>query len=269
MDIAPALPDPSRAALANDRIRLHHAILGSLLLVTGIWIVWLAGWLLGWPPGDFGVLPRQLDGLVGIALAPLAHGSFEHLMSNTLPLGMLTCLALYAYPLATRWALPAVWLGSGLGVWLFARDSSHIGASGVTHGLMFFLFTIGVLRRDRLAIVISMTVFFLYGGMLLTVLPREERISFEYHMAGAVMGILAAIVLRRRDPVPPRKRYSWEEESEDAGSDQELELPRPGDVPILWKRSPVPEGARIIAFPADRARLPAREEEREEEDSVR
>jgi len=264
MDIAPAVPEPTRTAAANDRIRLRHAIAGSLILVAGIWIVWLAGWLLGWPPGDFGVLPRRVEGLIGIALAPLAHGSFEHLMSNTLPLGLLGCLALYAYPLATRWALPAIWLGSGLGVWLFARDSSHIGASGLTHGLMFFLFAIGLLRRDRLAIVIAMTVFLFYGGMLLTILPREEHISFESHMAGAAMGVLAAIVLRRRDPEPPRKRYSWEEESVEDAGDDELELPRPDQVPVLWKRSPPPAGgARVIAFPASRARSPIDDEDQD------
>jgi len=261
MDIAPALPEPDRVSAANDRIRLRYAIAGSLILAAGIWVVWLAGWLLGWPPGDFGVVPRQAEGLIGIALAPLAHGSFEHLMSNTLPLGLLTCLALYAYPLATRWALPAIWLLSGLGVWLFGRDSSHIGASGLTHGLMFFLFVIGLLRRDKLAVAISLVVFFLYGGMLMTILPREAHVSFESHMAGAVVGVLAAIALRRRDPEPPRKRYSWEDEGEPPAQDEELELPRPADVPVLWRRSAVPGGAQIIAFPTARASRPTRDEE--------
>src|SRR5690606_35713921 len=99
---------------------------------------------------------------------------------------------LYAYPLAARIAIPMIWLLSGLGVWLFARDSTHVGASGITHGLMFFLFVIGLLRRDRLAVVTSLVVFFLYGGMVMSVLPGEERISFEYHLAGAVAGLLAA-----------------------------------------------------------------------------
>ena len=43
-------------------------------------------------------------------------------------------------------------LGSGLGVWLFARESFHFGASGLTHGLMFFIFVSGILRHDRLSI---------------------------------------------------------------------------------------------------------------------
>src|SRR5690606_9771465 len=152
---------------------------------------------------------------------------------------LLASLTLYCYPRAARVALPMIWLLSGLGVWLFARDSFHVGASGITHGLMFFLFVIGLLRRDRLAVATSLVVFFLYGSMLLSVLPGEERVSFEYHLAGAAAGLLAAILLRRRDPVPPRKRYSWEDEEDrlQPAGDDELELPRPQQVPVLWHRA--------------------------------
>ncbi|HET9033754.1 MAG TPA: rhomboid family intramembrane serine protease, partial [Dokdonella sp.] len=119
-------------------------------------------------------------------------------------------------------------------------------------GLMFFLFLIGLLRRDRLGVAISMVVFFFYGGMLLTVLPREEHVSFEYHLAGAVVGALAAILFFRLDPKPVRKRYSWEDEEDDeqAAFDSELELPRPHDVPVLWHRdSESSESSRILKFP--------------------
>lgn len=248
MDIAPPLPDPTPVALARDRKRLQYAAIGAGALIAGIWIAWLGAWLLGWPPGELGLRPRRLDGLAGILAAPFAHASFAHLMSNTLPLGVLACLTLYCYPRAARIALPAIWVLSGIGVWLFARDANHVGASGITHGLMFFLFLIGLLRRDRLAVVTSLAVFFLYGGMLVSVLPGEERISFEYHLAGAVAGVLAAIVLRRRDPLPPRKRYSWEDEPDlEPAGDAELELPRAQEVPVLWHRNPdAGSGARVV-----------------------
>ena len=130
--------------------------------------------------------------------------------------------------------LPTIWLLSGLGVWLFARDSVHVGASGVASGLMLFLFLTGLLRRDRLAVVTSLVVFFLYGSMLASVLPTEQHISFEYHLAGAIAGALSAILFFRRDPLPPRKRYSWEDEPDIEPGDDELEPPRPVDVPALW-----------------------------------
>ena len=251
MDIAPPTPEPGSAAVKFDRERINYAIFSAAILLAGIWLVWMGSWLLGWSMDDLGIEPRQLRGLVGILSAPLAHASFDHLMSNTLPLALLATLTLYAYPLATRFALPMIWLLSGIGVWLFARESVHVGMSGINHGLMFFLFLTGLLRRDRLGIAISLVVFFFYGGMLLTVLPREEHISFEYHLAGAISGLLAAILLFRLDPRPPRKRYSWEDEEEEIdGLDAEFDLPRPDAVPVLWKRDPQQtESARILPFP--------------------
>ncbi len=236
MDIAPANPEPNETTVRYDRERIRYAITSAALLVAGIWLVWLGGWLLGWSMNDLGVAPRTLKGLVGIVFAPLAHASFEHLVSNTLPLAVLATLTLYAYPRAAQLALPTIWLLAGLGVWLFARSSVHVGISGITHGLMFFLFLTGLLRRDRLGIAISLVVFFFYGGMLLTVLPREQHVSFEYHLAGAVVGIAAAIGLFRLDPKPARKRYSWDDEDDDIEAiDAELEMPRPAQVPVLWQ----------------------------------
>jgi len=249
MDFARPTPEPTATSVEQDRRRIRYAAVGAACLLAGIWLVWLAGWAFGWRLGELGIVPRQPHGLIGILTAPFAHASFEHLMSNTLPLGVLATLVLYCYPRAARIALPMIWLLSGLGVWLFARDSVHVGASGIVHGLMLFLFAIGFLRRDRLAVVTSLVVFFLYGGMLLSVLPHEERISFEYHLAGAVAGLAAAFALRQRDPVPARKRYSWEIEPQVPPADEELELPRPHDVPVLWQRDAGDSRhGRVIAF---------------------
>jgi membrane associated rhomboid family serine protease len=231
----PAQPEPTPTAVHHDRKRVRYAVLGAFALVGGVWIAWIASQLFGWSLGDLGISPREPAGLLGILTAPLAHASFAHLMSNTLPLALLATLTLYCYPLGARWAIPMIWLLSGLGVWLFARPSVHVGASGIANGLMLFLFVMGLLRRDRLAVVTSLVVFFLYGSMLLGVLPREAHVSFEYHLAGAVTGMLAAFLLYRLDPAPARKHYSWEDEPDvEADPDEELELPRPADVPALW-----------------------------------
>jgi len=255
MDIAAPTPEPTAQTVRRDRVRAGYALLGAAGLVLGIWLAWLGAWLLGWNVDDLGVRPRDLHGLVGIFTAPFAHASFEHLMSNTLPLGLLASMALYAYPRATRYALPLIWLVSGAGVWLWARTSVHVGISGIVYGLAFFLFFIGLLRRDRLGTAISLLTFFLYGGMVLTVLPRDPDVSFEYHLFGALAGVIAAFWLRQRDPAPPRKRYSWEEEEEAAAlatRDDELEPPSPDQVPVLWEgpRRRAPGGDNVIRFPA-------------------
>ena len=137
---------------------------------------------------------------------------------------------------------------------MWARPAVHVGISGVTHGLMFFLFVIGLVRRDRLGVAIALLVFFLYGGMTMTVLPREPEVSFEYHLAGAVMGVLAALLTFRRDAATPRKTYSWEHEDDagdlraDAAANDELEPPSPRDVPVLWQRTPRGGGNNVIVL---------------------
>ena len=239
MDLAPVVPEPTAAVVQRDRKRVRYAAIGALALLAGVWICWLGAWAMGWDMLDLGIRPRDPHGLIGIVTAPFVHGSFAHLMSNTLPLALLTGLALYAYPRATRFALPFIWIFSGLGVWLFARPSTHVGISGIVHGLMFFVFLLGVFRRDRLGIAIALLVFFLYGGMVLTVLPRDPDISFEYHLFGAIAGLIAAIALFRLDPLPPRKRYSWEDEEESL---------EPFDEEAFLAPSPRPT-ARVIAFP--------------------
>lgn len=213
-DIDPA-KTPTHTLIRNDKKRIQLAFLGIVPIMMGIWLLWGLAALLGWSLDDFGIRPRQLGGVIGILTAPLVHASLSHLLSNTLPLFLLGTLLLYTYPLAVRWALPIIWIGSGIGVWLFARPSVHIGISGFTHGLMFFLFLVGLLRRDRVAVTIAFVVFFLYGSMTMTVFPREPEISWEYHLAGALSGIIAAIFLRRVDPLPTPKKYSWDFESEE------------------------------------------------------
>jgi hypothetical protein len=158
------------------------------------------------------------------------------------------------YPRATLRALPVVWIGSGLGAWLLGDAGTwHLGASGLTHGLMFLVFALGLLRRDRPAIAAAMIAFFLYGGMLLTVLPHEPGISWQAHLGGAVAGLLAAWWFRGSDPLPPRRRYSWELDDElPAATRYEhdgLEPPRPVQVPVLWQR---PESAGSTVVPLRR-----------------
>jgi hypothetical protein len=99
---------------------------------------------------------------------------------------------------------------------LFARPSFHVGASGLGFGLLSFVFTIGVLRWERQAIALAMIVSFLYGSMIWGIFPYDASVSWETHLSGALIGIVLAFALRWFDPPRPRKRYSWEDEEQDA-----------------------------------------------------
>lgn len=219
------------------RDRFRRALMASMLFVVLIGAIHFAGpWL-----GDlhaFALVPQSAAGLVGILTAPLIHGSPEHWLANSASLLILGTLVGTVYPRASLHALPLIWLVAGLGTWIIGRPSFHIGASGITHGLLYLLMFLGLLRRDRPAIAAALIAFFFHGGMLLTILPREPGVSWEYHFSGAIGGILAAFLWRHADPEPPRQRYSWEEEedAQAAAVDPELELPSPGVVPVLWQR---------------------------------
>ena len=231
-------PDPAAQA-AHDRQRFRRGLITAGGFIVLLW--WIKAFELAFDL-DFGVLgnrPREWAGLLGVLTAPLLHGSVAHLMSNTLALLVLGTLAFASFPKASWRSLPLIWGLAGLAVWGFARESFHIGASGLTHGLMFLLLTLGLMRRDRVAIATGFIAFFLYGGMLLTVLPREPGVSWEYHLAGAVFGVISGLLWARLDPLPPRKRYSWEIEEELEAEQRALEQATwepapPADVQPLW-----------------------------------
>ncbi|MCR9142142.1 MAG: rhomboid family intramembrane serine protease [bacterium] len=187
--------------------RDHQADLGHLrrsfrIAAMALVIMWFLRFLetsMGIEMIRLAIVPRESFGLIGILTAPWIHGDFAHLISNSLPVLFLGTGLLYLYPRSAPIVLAVVYIGGGLGVWLFARSSAHLGASGVTYGLVTFLFFSGVLRRDPPAIGLSLIVAFLYGGTIWGVLPIEQGVSFESHLAGAVLGLLCALLLRNRD----------------------------------------------------------------------
>ena len=209
-------PAPGSASQSRDHFsRLAQALLWPTVAVGALWLVAAVQSATGINYVWLGVFPRTLNGLPGIVTAPLIHESWQHLLSNTAPLLGLGVIAMYGFPRATRHAVPVIWLLSGLGVWLFGRESFHIGISGLTHGLMFYVVLMGFLRRDPLSIALALVVFLLFGGMASGIIPTEPAISFEYHLFGAMAGVLAAVGLRRMDPMPARIRRSYEETEDD------------------------------------------------------
>lgn len=193
---------------------LQQSLLITMVFVTVLWLIKVSELWFSMPLGEWGVYPNKVSGLVGVVFAPLIHGSWQHLLSNTLPTIILGTMLLYGYPKSRWWTLAAVWLLSGIGVWIWGRESFHIGASGLSHGMFFFLLFMGIFRRDKRSVALLMIAFFMYGSMVMTIFPREPEVSFEYHLFGAVSGVISAIAFRNADPKPAIKRYDWEGDDE-------------------------------------------------------
>ena len=212
------VPDPAYNAAPGRRADFRLATKLALGFVALLWLVHLMHWGLDLGPEPLGVRPRRIDGLPGILLAPLVHGDFGHLFANSVPLVVLGTMMLYLYPGSSLRVLPAVYVGPGVLVWLFARDSVHFGASGLVYGLAGYLLVAGLLRRDRRAVAASLLVCFVYGSLAWGVLPIQPGVSWETHLAAGVIGVLMAFALRRLD-VPPRKRYTWEDEAQESAEE--------------------------------------------------
>lgn len=209
------VPDPHYTHSRHARALLALATRLAVGFVALLWLIHLMNWGLDLDPRPFGLEPREWFGLLGIFTAPLVHADFAHLFANSVPLAAVGSAMLFLYPHSTLRVLPAVYLGSGLLVWIFGRDSVHLGASGLVYGLVSYVFVAGLLRRDRRAIAASLLVVLTYGTLAWGVLPIDPRVSWETHLAAAVIGVLMAFALRGLD-VPPRKRYTWEDEPADA-----------------------------------------------------
>jgi membrane associated rhomboid family serine protease len=209
------IPDPAYTRSAASRLLFRVALRAGIGFVALLWLIELALWAWDIDPSLSGIRPRHWEGLPGIVFAPLVHAGPEHLIANSAPLLVLIPTVLFLYPRSALRALPVVWLGSGLAVWLVGREAVHFGASGLVYGLASHVLVAGALRRDTRAIAASLVVWFLYGSLVWGVVPTPLPVSWETHAAAALIGILTAIAFRHLDR-PPRKRYEWEDEAGDA-----------------------------------------------------
>jgi membrane associated rhomboid family serine protease len=202
---------------ATDRNAGWRALAWPLLFACCAWLVFGVQWAAGTDLHELGILPRSWQGLVGILTAPFVHQDINHITSNTVPLLVVGTGLFYFYREIAWRVVVMIWLLTGFWVWLAARESYHIGASGLIYGFVCFLFFSGLLRRDRQMLALSMLVTFLYGSMVWGILPVDQRISWEAHLFGSFAGIFAAVVYRKDGPV--REKYSWELEEEQEAED--------------------------------------------------
>lgn len=147
---------------------------------------------------SFGIQPREIGSAYTIATAPWLHADFAHLGSNLAAFVVLGSLALLnGLRYFVKASILIIVLG-GILVWLFGRESTHIGASGWIFGLWSLVIALAWFDRSPRNIAIALAVVFFYGGMVFGVLPTQSYVSFESHLFGAVAGVFAAFTLSKR-----------------------------------------------------------------------
>ena len=165
-------------------------------LVFLMWVAFTIQFLYGYDLGFLGIKPRSLEGTIGILTAPIIHGNLTHLISNTFPLLFLGSVLFFFYERIGRTVFFRCYLFTNTLVWLFSpRVSYHIGASGLIYGLAAFLIFFGLIRKDFVSLLISIGIMLLYGGIFYGVLPSDPHVSWESHLAGALVGTVTAFNL--------------------------------------------------------------------------
>ncbi|MGE0078376.1 MAG: rhomboid family intramembrane serine protease [Bacteroidales bacterium] len=197
----------------REILRFRYSLLPSFLFIVILWVVKIIEISNNSSFHEFGVYPRKIFGLYGIVFAIFIHGDFNHLISNSISLFILFSGLVYFYRDLSYRVILFIWITSGIMVWLGARESYHIGASGLVYGIASFLFFSGIIRQDIRLMSISMLVVFLYGGLIWGIFPIFPRISWEYHLFGGVCGFIASIMYRNQGPV--KYKWSWELEDEE------------------------------------------------------
>jgi membrane associated rhomboid family serine protease len=164
-------------------------LLGCVAL---LWSIECINALLNHRLNRWGILPRTFTGLVGIPLSPFLHGSFVHLILNTVPLVTLgSFVAFYGTRIFLTVSLWIILL-SGTALWLLGRSAYHVGASSVLFGYFGYLVARGWYERSVTALLVALLTLVLYGSIVWGVLPTRSYISWEGHLFGLLAGVLVA-----------------------------------------------------------------------------
>lgn len=209
--------------MSAEKKKFIYSLLIPIGLLFVMWMVKIVEYSFNISFVNLGTYPLDVKGIKGIFLMPFIHGDWDHLLANSVPFLILSTALFYFYSSISVRVLLGIWFLSGVWVWFGGRPSWHIGASGLIYGLSSFLFVSGLIRKDTRLAALALIVTFLYGSLIWgafpNFFPKEENISWEGHLGGAVAGLLLAIYYRNSGP--KRKLYSWELEEELEEEDEE------------------------------------------------
>lgn len=202
--------------------QLKNILIPPVIITVIIWLVYAIEIYFDLNFNKLGIYPRTFVGLKGVFLSSFIHSDVTHLMNNTLPLFILT-VALYAFyrKVANKTLLYGMIL-SGLFTWTVGRSSYHTGASDIIYLLFAFLFFGGIFKKYYKLMAVSLTVIFIYGGLVWFVLPLKNEVSWEGHLGGFLSGILLAYVYRNKGVIKPK--FEFEETEFDKLFDEEGNL---------------------------------------------
>ncbi|WP_026706235.1 rhomboid family intramembrane serine protease [Flavobacterium soli] len=194
-----------------------------LLLVLSLWVIFWFEITYKVNLTEYGIYPRTFTGLRGIVFSPFLHGSMEHLYNNSIPIFLLVAALRYFYREHFFKIMGYGILLSGLLTWIIARESYHIGISGLIYVLVSFIFFKGIRTKYYRLVALSLLIVMLYGSLIWYVFPDvEDGISWEGHLAGLITGFVFAVIFKTPE-YQKMIKYEWEKPDFDPTGDKFLE----------------------------------------------
>lgn len=228
----------------QDRKKFFGSLAIPALLATLMLAAKIAEMAFSIDLGRWGLVPHSIQGLTGILTMPFLHGDWEHLFANIPAVLVLGTALYYCYPTLANPVMIISWLASGFLTWCIGNPGSiHVGASALIYSLNLFLILSGFIRGNRQLIVISLIMVFLYGGFVWGMIPalaKLQNISWEGHLSGAIVGILLALILRKKGP--QKEEHHWDEDDDQDDPDEEQ---HPGEKPYWDVPMPSNEDLKV------------------------
>ena len=183
----------------EKQLKLTKSIfLIPIAYVLIIWIIYGIEIAFGYNFNKYGVYPRNLMGFRGVFLTHFIHSNTSHLFNNSIPLFVLLSSLFYFYKEVAYKVLFFGGFFAGFITWMIARESYHIGASGIVYVLFSFVFFSGIIKKHYRLVALSLIVIFLYGSMIWYILPIKDGISWEGHLSGLLVGLFFSILYRNK-----------------------------------------------------------------------
>jgi|TARA_B110000967_G_scaffold200160_1_gene235565 membrane associated rhomboid family serine protease len=191
-----------------QKLKLKRSIfLIPILYILSIWIIYWIEIQFSFNFNKYGVYPRTLKGFRGVFFTHFIHSNTGHIFNNSIPLFVLLSGLFYFYKEVAYKVLLLGGFLTGVLTWIIARESYHIGASGIVYLLFSFVFFSGIIRKHFRLVALSLIVIFLYGSMIWYVLPIKEGISWEGHLSGFLIGLFFAGIYRKRGTVKEEHQF--------------------------------------------------------------
>jgi membrane associated rhomboid family serine protease len=182
-------------------------LIPSLYVLT-IWVIYWVEIKFSFNFNKFGVYPRTLEGFRGVFLTHFIHSNTNHVLNNSIPLFVLLSSLFYFYKDIAYKVLFFGGFLTGCLTWCIARESYHIGASGIVYLLFSFVFFSGIIRKHFRLVALSLVIIFSYGSMIWYVLPIKEGMSWEGHLSGFLIGLYFAIIYKNRGIVKEQHQFT-------------------------------------------------------------